>query len=83
MRSYELEQAYSISELAYLYKAYKLELACTISKLAYLYKAPRIRTGLYYLWDDLSIIRSYELEQACSNSKKTLKLVLVYKIHKI
>ena len=55
MMSYELEQACSISELAYLYKAYKLVQACTISKLAYLYKAPRIRTGLFYLWDDLSI----------------------------
>lgn len=64
MRSYELEQACSISEMAYLYEAYKLEQACSISKLAYLYEA-------------------YKLEQACSNSKKALKLVLVYKIHKI
>ena len=44
--------------------AYKLEQACTISKMAYLYEA-------------------YKLEQACSNSKKALKLILVYKIHKI
>ena len=64
MRSYELEQACSISELAYLYEAYELEQTCSISKLAYLYEA-------------------YKLEQACSNSKKALKLVLVYKIHKI
>ena len=40
MRSYELEQACSISELAYLYEAYKLEQACTISKMAYLYRVP-------------------------------------------
>ena len=45
-------------------RSYKLEQACSISKLAYLYEA-------------------YKLEQACSNSKKALKLVLVYKIHKI
>ena len=64
MRSYELEQACSISELAYLYEAYELEQACSISEMAYLYEA-------------------YKLEQACSNSKKALKLVLVYKIHKI
>ena len=64
MRSYELEQACSISEMAYPYEAYKLEQACSISELAYLYEA-------------------YELEQACSNSKKALKLILVYKIHKI
>ena len=46
MRSYELEQACSISELAYLYEAYELEQACTISELAYLYEVLRIRTGL-------------------------------------
>ena len=45
-------------------RSYELEQACSISKLAYLYEA-------------------YKLEQACSNSKKALKLVLVYKIHKI
>ena len=39
MRSYELEQACSISEMAYLYEAYKLEQACSISELAYLYEA--------------------------------------------
>ena len=64
MGSYKLEQACTISEMAYLYEAYKLEQACTISKMAYLYEA-------------------YKLEQACSNSKKALKLILVYKIHKI
>ena len=49
MRSYELEQACSISEMAYLYEAYKLEQACTISETTYLYRVLRIRTGLYYL----------------------------------
>ena len=49
MRSYELEQACSISELAYLYEAYELEQACSISELAYLYEVLRIRTGLFYL----------------------------------
>lgn len=39
MRSYELEQACSISEMAYPYEAYKLEQACSISELAYLYEA--------------------------------------------
>ena len=39
MRSYELEQACSISELAYLYEAYELEQTCTISEMAYLYEA--------------------------------------------
>ena len=29
MRSYELEQACSISEMAYLYEAYELEQACS------------------------------------------------------
>ena len=29
------------------------------------------------------LYEAYKLEQACSNSKKALKLVLVYKIHKI
>ena len=55
MGSYKLEQACTISEMAYLYEAYELEQTCTISEMAYLYKAPRIRTGLYYLWDGLSI----------------------------
>ena len=41
--------------MAYLYEAYKLEQACTISELAYLYEVLRIRTGLYYLLDGLSI----------------------------
>ena len=54
MRSYELEQACSISEMAYLYEAYKLEQACTISEMAYLYGVLRIRTGLYYLYDGLA-----------------------------
>lgn len=49
MRSYELEQACSISELAYLYEAYELEQACSISEMAYLYRVLRIRTGLDYL----------------------------------
>ena len=40
MRPHELEQACSISEMAYLYEAYKLEQACTISELAYLYEVP-------------------------------------------
>ena len=47
MRSYELEQACSISELAYLYEAYELEQACTISEMAYLYGVLQIRTGLF------------------------------------
>ena len=55
MMSYELEQACTISEMAYLHEAYKLEQACTISEMTYLYEVLRIRTGLYYLWDDLSI----------------------------
>ena len=45
-------------------RSYELEQACTISETTYLYEV-------------------YELEQTCSNSKKALKLVLVYKIHKI
>ena len=49
MRSYELEQACTISEMAYLYEAYKLEQAYTISESAYLYEVLRIRTGLFYL----------------------------------
>ena len=53
--AYKLEQACTISEMAYLYEAYKLEQACTISELAYLYEVLRIRTGLYYLLDGLSI----------------------------
>ena len=40
MRSYELEQACTISELAYLYEAYKLVQAYTISEMAYLYRVP-------------------------------------------
>ena len=40
MRSYELEQACSISELAYLYEAYELEQACSISEMTYLYRVP-------------------------------------------
>ena len=40
MKSYELEQACSISEMAYLYEAYKLEQACTISEMTYLYRVP-------------------------------------------
>ena len=36
MRSYELEQACSISEMAYLYEAYELEQACSISETTYL-----------------------------------------------
>ena len=55
MRSYELEQACTISEFAYLYEAYKLEQAYTISESAYLYEVLRIRTGLFYLWVGLSI----------------------------
>ena len=47
MRSYELEQACSISEMAYLYEAYKLEQACTISEMAYLYGVLQISTGLF------------------------------------
>ena len=47
MRSYEIEQACSISEMAYLYEAYKLEQACTISEMAYLYGVLQISTGLY------------------------------------
>ena len=49
MMSYELEQACTISEMAYLYEAYELEQACTISEMAYLYRVLQIRTGLYYL----------------------------------
>ena len=49
MMSYELEQACTISEMAYLYEAYKLEQAYTISESAYLYEVLRIKTGLYYL----------------------------------
>ena len=55
MGSYELEQACTISEMAYLYETYKLEQACTISKLASLYGVLQISTGLYYLWVGLSI----------------------------
>ena len=55
MMSYELEQACTISEMAYLYEAYKLEQAYTISESAYLYEVLRIKTGLYYLWVRLSI----------------------------
>ncbi|KXA64579.1 hypothetical protein HMPREF3233_00911 [Veillonella atypica] len=40
MRSYELEQACSISELAYLYEAYELEQACSISETTYPYRVP-------------------------------------------
>ena len=40
MRSYKLEQACTISELAYLYEAYKLVQAYTISEMAYLYRVP-------------------------------------------
>lgn len=47
MMSYELEQACSISETAYLYEAYKLEQACTISEMAYLYGVLQISTGLF------------------------------------
>ena len=49
MGSYKLEQACTISKMAYLYEAYKLEQACTISEMAYLYGVLQIRTGLYYL----------------------------------
>ena len=49
MMSYELEQACTISEMAYLHEAYKLEQACTISEMTYRYEVLRIRTGLYYL----------------------------------
>ena len=50
--------------------------------MAYLYEAYKLEQAcsiseLAYLYE------AYELEQACSNSKKALKLVLVYKIHKI
>ena len=47
MRSYELEQACSISEMAYLYEAYELEQACTISKMAFLYEVLQISTDLF------------------------------------
>ena len=40
MRSYELEQACSISEMAYLYEAYELEQACSISETTYPYRVP-------------------------------------------
>ena len=55
--------------MAYLYEAYKLEQAYTISESAYLYEVLRIKTGLFYLWDDLSIYGPYELEQACTISE--------------
>ena len=47
MRSYELEQACTISEMAYLYEAYELEQACTISKMAFLYEVLQISTDLF------------------------------------
>ena len=40
MRSYELEQACTISKMAYLYEAYKLEQACSISETTYPYRVP-------------------------------------------
>ena len=40
MMSYELEQACTISEMAYLYEAYKLEQACSISETTYPYRVP-------------------------------------------
>ena len=62
--------------------SYKLEQTCTISEMAYLYEAYELEQActiskMAYLYE------AYKLEQACSNSKKALKLILVYKIHKI
>ena len=62
--------------------SYELEQVCSISEMAYLYEAYKLEQAcsiskLAYLYE------AYKLEQACSNSKKALKLVLVYKIHKI
>ena len=61
MGSYKLEQACTISEMAYVYEAYKLEQACTISEMAYLYEDYKIRTtrktgGLLWPYKGLSLV---------------------------
>ena len=63
MRSYELEQACSISEMAYPYEAYKLEQACSISKLAYLYEAYKLEQACSNSKKALKLVLIYKIHK--------------------